>query len=222
MPSIDLYAQLGLPRDATKAAIRAAYRKLAKAAHPDGGGSQQKFGALTKAHDILTDDERRAKYNATGDESEKAIDNAQAAMLENACQLLMQAMSQCVSNNIEPEQARLLEMMQAIGSEALAEINENRGKWATAAKRLKKLQGRFKPKASAKNKENRLEAMISGQIAGHEQQARNLDRMEENLKAALEFIKDYDFTADKKPEAGGISIQFFQNHFTVSTSSTGT
>lgn len=214
----DLYAQLGLSKDATKADIRAAYRKLSKKAHPDGGGSQQKFGALTKAHDILTDDERRAKYDATGDESEKAVDNVLAAMLENACQLLMQAMSQCVSNNIEPEQARLIDMMQTIGNKALAEIAENRGKWLTACKRLKKLQGRFKLKAGAKAKENRLEAMISGQIAGHEQQARNLDRMEVNLKAALDFIKDYDFTADKKPEAGGINIQFFgAGNYSIST-----
>lgn len=217
----DLYTQLGLSRDATKAAIRAAYRKLAKAAHPDGGGSREKFGAITKAHDILTDDERRAKYDATGDESEKAVDNTMAAMLETACDLLMRAMSQCVQGNVEPEQARLLDMMQTIGNKALTEINENRGKWATAARRLKKLQGRFKPKASAKNKENRLEAMIAGQIAGHEQQARNLDRMEANLKAALEFIKDYDFTADKKPEASGdgtrVYLNFFGNNFTAST-----
>ncbi|MDA8087224.1 MAG: DnaJ domain-containing protein [Nitrospiraceae bacterium] len=39
MTTPDLYAALDIPRDADAAAVHAAYRRTAKTAHPDAGGS---------------------------------------------------------------------------------------------------------------------------------------------------------------------------------------
>lgn len=63
----DLYEQLGVARDATKAAIKSAFRRKAKEAHPDAGGDAAAFHAIEIAHRILTDDERRARYDEHGD-----------------------------------------------------------------------------------------------------------------------------------------------------------
>lgn len=63
----DLYETLGVSRDATQEEINAAYRRAAKDAHPDAGGTDEKFNQIVVAKRILTDKDKRAKYDATGD-----------------------------------------------------------------------------------------------------------------------------------------------------------
>lgn len=63
----DPYKVLGVPRDATPAAIKAAYRKLARKHHPDlnpgNAEAEEKFKAASAANDLLSDPERRARFD---------------------------------------------------------------------------------------------------------------------------------------------------------------
>lgn len=63
----DLYSELGVPRTADAAEIKRAYRKLAKQLHPDQNKDNPKaadrFKSITSAYDILSDPERKAKYD---------------------------------------------------------------------------------------------------------------------------------------------------------------
>lgn len=63
----DLYATLGVPRTADAAAIKRAYRKLAKELHPDQNKDNpraaERFKTVTAAYDILSDPARRAAYD---------------------------------------------------------------------------------------------------------------------------------------------------------------
>jgi DnaJ-class molecular chaperone len=64
---MDLYQQLGLKRGASEAEIKKAYRSLAKQLHPDRNKdnpkASERFGKVTQAYDILSDKDRRAKYD---------------------------------------------------------------------------------------------------------------------------------------------------------------
>lgn len=64
----DLYRLLNVSRDADAAAIKAAYRRLAKELHPDRNPhdprAEQRFKDLSRAYDILSDPEKRAQYDA--------------------------------------------------------------------------------------------------------------------------------------------------------------
>jgi DnaJ-class molecular chaperone len=64
----DLYDILGVSRGATEDEIRSAFRKLAKANHPDvnpgNNGSAERFKKITAANDILSDPEKRRQYDA--------------------------------------------------------------------------------------------------------------------------------------------------------------
>ena len=63
----DPYDALGVPRDASDADIRKAFRQLARVHHPDrDGGDHEKMAEANRAYEILTDPERRARYDATG------------------------------------------------------------------------------------------------------------------------------------------------------------
>jgi len=62
----DPYRTLGVERDASLAEIKQAYRRLAKELHPDtnpgNAEALERFKLLSAAYDILTDPERRARY----------------------------------------------------------------------------------------------------------------------------------------------------------------
>jgi DnaJ-class molecular chaperone len=64
---MDPYRTLNVPRSADQAAIKQAYRKLAKMLHPDRNpGSEraeQRFKEVSQAYDLLSDPEKRAKYD---------------------------------------------------------------------------------------------------------------------------------------------------------------
>jgi molecular chaperone DnaJ len=66
----DYYELLGVPRGADDAAIKAAYRRLAKEHHPDRhNGCTDKeahFKAINEAYDVLKDPQKRAAYDRFG------------------------------------------------------------------------------------------------------------------------------------------------------------
>ncbi|MBM6404423.1 DnaJ domain-containing protein [Phycicoccus sp. CSK15P-2] len=64
----DFYAILGVPRDADAAAVKKAYRKLAKQYHPDrnegDAAAEQRFKDVGEAHAVLSDPKQRQEYDA--------------------------------------------------------------------------------------------------------------------------------------------------------------
>lgn len=63
----DPYSTLGVPRSASEKDIKSAYRKLAKELHPDKNKDNPKaterFSEVTRAYDLLTDKDKRAKFD---------------------------------------------------------------------------------------------------------------------------------------------------------------
>ncbi|WP_337862775.1 molecular chaperone DnaJ [Nitrososphaera sp.] len=65
----DYYEVLGLQKGASKEDIKAAYRKLALQYHPDRNkepGAEEKFKEISEAYAVLSDDEKRKRYDAYG------------------------------------------------------------------------------------------------------------------------------------------------------------
>jgi DnaJ family protein A protein 2 len=70
-----LYDKLGVPRSADATEIKKAYRKLAMTHHPDKGGNPEEFKVIQHAYEVLTDDQKRAIYDQTGQELNGAQDD---------------------------------------------------------------------------------------------------------------------------------------------------
>ena len=67
---MDYYKVLGVERDASQQAIKAAYRKLALKWHPDRNKSpeaEKKFKEINKAYEVLSDREKRQTYDQFGE-----------------------------------------------------------------------------------------------------------------------------------------------------------
>ncbi len=63
----DYYQTLGLAKGASKDDIKKAFRKLAHQYHPDKqGGDEAKFKEVNEAYSVLSDDKKRAEYDAYG------------------------------------------------------------------------------------------------------------------------------------------------------------
>ncbi len=63
----DYYKVLGVPKDATVAEIKKAYRKLAREFHPDANKgdakAEERFKEISEANDVLSDPKRRKEYD---------------------------------------------------------------------------------------------------------------------------------------------------------------
>jgi curved DNA-binding protein CbpA len=59
----DMYALLGVSPTVTPKELRQAYLQLLVTAHPDKGGSSERFAAIQKAYAILSDPTKRAMYD---------------------------------------------------------------------------------------------------------------------------------------------------------------
>jgi molecular chaperone DnaJ len=69
-PDPDLYAVLGVPREADAETIKKAYRRLARQLHPDVNpdpGTHERFKEVSRAYDVLSDPQKRAAYDRGGD-----------------------------------------------------------------------------------------------------------------------------------------------------------
>lgn len=80
----DLYATLGVARNATQAEITKCYRNLARRYHPDKVNEEEKaaaaetFKSMNEAYSVLSDDKKRAMYDAGVYHPAQSADDAAA------------------------------------------------------------------------------------------------------------------------------------------------
>lgn len=70
------YDVLGVARESSKDDIRRAYKRLAVQMHPDKGGDPEKFKELAAAYEVLSDEDKRQRYDQLGDDMFQQAENS--------------------------------------------------------------------------------------------------------------------------------------------------
>jgi curved DNA-binding protein CbpA len=192
---IDLYQLLGIKRGATRDEVRKAYRRKAKSSHPDSGGSVEQFGALATAHEVLSDERRREKYDATGEIETSKPNNLDVSAIEVIAQklgLVIHAEHDVTSLDVD-----------ALIEQAIREdITARKSSIADQERAIKRV-GRLR--ARAKRKTEGGDNMLLLVLDWHERSSKDLIKKNEDsvasMERALEILEGYSFVDDTPPPA---------------------
>ena len=185
------YEELGVDPKADTPAIKRAYRKRAKKAHPDGGGTQEAFDRLNQAHLVLSDPVRRARFDETGKMEDVTPDIQDQAALQEISGALSAVLAD--ESNIPDAKAmiiKLLRQKKGQGESQSAPLKR-------AIARAEKIKKKFKRKGKG---ENVMARMIDWQLSQWKTGADSIAKQIGVLDRAIEIMKDYDFEADPMPE----------------------
>ena len=75
MSKKDYYEVLGIKKGASASEIKKAYRTLAKELHPDKGGDENAFKEVNEAYEVLSDSDKKRKYDQFGHEDPRGGGN---------------------------------------------------------------------------------------------------------------------------------------------------
>lgn len=180
------YETLGVDKGADTDSIKRAYRKRAQRAHPDKGGSVVEFQALQKAYDILSDAERRARYDR-GEKDEPAQTIQQIANSEVA------RMALGIVDDGDVRFDNLKERMMRITTDALKKCKGDRAKLEESIKRREEVVGRWSKKGEG---HNLIAIALQADIRNRRMALSELDRREAVTREMLKIINDYEYRCD--------------------------
>lgn len=189
---MDPYAELDVPRNADTPTIKKAYRKASKRAHPDGGGTPEKFQRVSTALAVLTDPKRRKHFDETGKIEDKPIDNEQVEIKEFAMGAVQGEMDAYGDGPIYTD---IVASARTKLANQVAQVETANRTIVAKIKSLQRLLGRFKKKKS--EGKNLLEDLVKFRIAQMEHGKAGNDRMIRLMKAAIAMLEDYSFEIDK-------------------------
>jgi hypothetical protein len=196
----NLYEILGVRRDATADQLRKAYYRVAKAAHPDTGGSVEEFAIVKTAYDCLNDPDKRRRYDATGTIEGNEPDQTAARAMNIIVGVLGQVMAETESRGREIETVDVVQSVLIVLNRSKTQMQDQVKKLRKSAADLRKTAQRFHAKSP--DKPNRITPMIEAQAAQQYETAVQNEREIEVFTHAIALMEDHEFdwVKDAPPE----------------------
>lgn len=174
------YTVLGVPRDADTPTIKKAYRKARGGLHPDRSqGDHEKMAALNVAYDILSDPERRARWDASQDTS-RFVKTEETHARELVMALFQEVMGQKARINIPARVAAKITEAREVGRRTLAEVDAALAHWAG-----------LKGQIETDEPDNLAEGIIEAQLRHTKDKRESVERDLKRLEMALEIAQRY-------------------------------
>lgn len=189
----NLYDDLGVPKDASPDDIKRAYRKRAKQDHPDAGGDAERFAKVGRAYMVLSDPERRKRYDETGHTEPKRDDT-----LEKIASIIAGKLASIMGN--ERFDWRTRDLGRAIIKEINRDIAEKQAQIAAGRLELKdarELRRRFTYKG---NKTDVIDGILGQRVQGLEHAIDGLKRRVQGLEDARTYVDDYGYQVDQSEQ----------------------
>lgn len=184
----DLYGALGVKAEASRDEIKRAYRTKANELHPDKGGNGAEFALAARAYEVLSDDEKRKRYDKTGIETDINTANQQAG---NTIQAIFNDFIQHIGiENIiyHDVVSKVREKL----DEVTDKLKKQKGEAADRKKALKKVITRIKHK----DRDNFFTNVIRQKINNESSAIEKIGQRKEVLDIAKKMLKAYGFESD--------------------------
>jgi curved DNA-binding protein CbpA len=195
---MDLYAVLDVPRNADAAAIRRAFKRKAKTAHPDRGGSACAFHHLTLARDVLCHPQARAYFDRTGEVRPPKPENAADAVHGLAVQSLIDLLA-ALPDPLSQDVLRAMELRAAAdilaAERAIAELER-------VLSVLPHVIGRLRHRRDG---ENVLARLAEGRLRGLAEELTRRKAAAEQYRLLQMFLEDYTFSNADPQSANGVN-----------------
>ncbi len=191
----DLYAQLGVTKDATAEEITEAYRLSAKNLHPDRNPGDEDaarlFAWVSDAYEVLSDPARRAAYDRDGTTKRQADLHQQ--LLVVLVPVMMDAIQACANGfGADIRHSDLVAKMKDKITSTLHMIEEHHGKMKEGEKTLETVIGRFVTDDPA----NLLDQAVRAQLAGLRNSIAAVKEDLDRHQRALDYLKTVKYTKD--------------------------
>lgn len=111
MTDTTLYEVLGIATTADAAEIKSAYRSKAQQNHPDKGGDKEAFQLIQEAYEVLSDPDRRARYDSDGTYRHEARPTEEQKVNAAAQNGIMQVLTQIIDGIEQVEYSDLFEVV---------------------------------------------------------------------------------------------------------------
>lgn len=186
-----LYDDLGIATDASAAEIKRAHRKHAKRTHPDNTetGNVAEFGKIQHAWLVLSDPDKRARYDR-GEDVDGSRPDPKSQAISILCQCFTQAMQQC---DIEFDDIIAL-TRDLVGSKAKGVRKQIEHSDVVIGK-LETILGRL----SAKGEQDFLGHAVRGQLNDARRAKAQLEEQLQAHVAASEMCDLFEYRADERP-----------------------
>lgn len=204
----DLYKILGVKKSASADEVRKAYRKKAKECHPDmKNGNPERFALVKKSYDILSDEERRRKYDATGDETEKQPENTFSDAMNVVAAMLNAVLQDCANSGKSPLECDIISLIEGKIRQAVLETEKTARILRNMLDFDKQMSGKFSRKKTAER--NFFEDLIQQRIRDLNMQIANTESGLKKLKDAAEEVKDYKYIYTKSNDSYRVANNMF-------------
>lgn len=188
----NLYDDLGVPPNASLEEVKRAYRKGAQKAHPDKeGGDAQRFHAIQRAYDVLGDETKRRRYDASGETG--APPDPQALAIQTLAQVLGQVLEQVG----DVEHTDIVRVMKEQFTAQIEVFHKQVRGTEKAKAKLERALKRFTRKVEG---ENLMARFIEGRIKQCSFDIENV-RMQIALgEQCLGMLGEYQYEVDERPK----------------------
>ena len=172
----DLYDILKIPRDATPDQVKESYRFLAKQHHPDAQGDENVFKEISAAYDVLSNPEKRARYDEFGMDDEEMNQ-----VLEMARGMFSAA--------IDKEPSDIMHEVRKVHIERNTQLESQKDAMKKGIQKAERILD-----AMEESPENDfIGNMLRKEVVGMEADIQNIIMVGEILNKAMEMLDEYKF-----------------------------
>jgi curved DNA-binding protein CbpA len=189
MQMFDPYAILGLPRSATAASIKAAYRTRARMTHPDRGGEPAEFMVVVKAFGVLSDPAARRLFDETGQVNEDGARDRRQEVATILAEMFDTAVSTALSLSLPLQRVNFIEQMASAVRKQTAEADAGDRRLQADLAALKALRTRIRRRDG---KPNLFVERLDEQVRNKERELLEATQRRVLLETALTELSNYD------------------------------